>query len=595
MFKYILALSLVFIFATEAKAQAITQTWIDPCNGDVQTATFVVGMGAITIMYRGQAQAFTKQDFIDGTLMAWVMETTATIPCPVNPVVTATVDAAARAAAQAAAEAAARAAAQAAAEAAAAAAAEAAAQAAAEAAAAAAAEAAAAAAAEAAAAAAAEAAAAAAAEAAAAAAAEAAASAAAEEAAAAAAAEAAAAAAAAAAASDATTSTTTTGTTTTTTTSGTTSSGSTTTSTTTSTSTDASTGSTSTTTSSTSTDASTGNTTETTTTTSTDATTGETTTTSTTTETDSSTGETTTTETSSTTSEESSTTETSTEAETETAAETETETTEPEAEAEAEAETETETEETEAEAETEETEEETEETESSEEEDEETSEDEAPQNPLLIASDLTVGQNIDKSFSTILTMGISQSSMAGDVTYGATGMVWSNLNQFALAGSYTKMNYTPEGDLNDIDNYTLATAYMSGSYMAMFGYTWVKSHLKYGTYGYNLGFISMFTKNNDKFEKSFIGNFATFWTKPFVVSERLAISPQIFLTNNPVMYQHNINEFISNQDLSGMLGAAFDFAITRRFAFSTAYRVSGATVSEVPILHFFMIGSRLTL
>ena len=571
MFKYILALSLVFIFATEAKAQAITQTWIDPCNGDVQTATFVVGMGAITIMYRGQAQAFTKQDFIDGTLMAWVMETTATIPCPVNPVVTATVDAAARAAAQAAAEAAARAAAQAAAEAAAAAAAEAAAQAAA------------------------EAAAAAAAEAAAAAAADAAASAAAEDAAAAAAAEAAAAAAAAAAASDATTSTTTTGTTTTTTTSGTTSSGSTTTSTTTSTSTDASTGSTSTTTSSTSTDASTGNTTETTTTTSTDATTGETTTTSTTTETDSSTGETTTTETSSTTSEESSTTETSTEAETETAAETETETTEPEAEAEAEAETETETEETEAEAETEETEEETEETESSEEEDEETSEDEAPQNPLLIASDLTVGQNIDKSFSTILTMGISQSSMAGDVTYGATGMVWSNLNQFALAGSYTKMNYTPEGDLHDIDNYTLANAYMNGSYMAMFGYTWVKSHLKYGTYGYNLGFISMFTKNNDKFEKSFIGNFATFWTKPFVVSERLAISPQIFLTNNPVMYQHNINEFISNQDLSGMLGAAFDFAITRRFAFSTAYRVSGATVSEVPILHFFMIGSRLTL
>ena len=239
--------------------------------------------------------------------------------------------------------------------------------------------------------------------------------------------------------------------------------------------------------------------------------------------------------------------------------------------------------------------EETEETESSEEDEEESSDDDTPQNPLLLASDLTVGQNMDKSFSTILTMGISQSSMAGDVTYGATGMVWSNLNQFALAGSYTKMNFTPEGALNDIDNYTLAGAYMNGSYMAMFGYTWVKSHLTFGTFGYNLGVISMFTKNNEKFEKSFIGNVALFWTKPFVVSERLAISPQIFLTNNPVMYQHNITEFISNQDLSGMLGAAFDFAITRRFAFSTAYRLSGATVSEVPILHFFMIGSRLVL
>ena len=63
----------------------------------------------------------------------------------------------------------------------------------------------------------------------------------------------------------------------------------------------------------------------------------------------------------------------------------------------------------------------------------------------------------------------------------------------------------------------------------------------------------------------------------------------------PVMYQHNINEFISNQDLSGMFGAAFDFAITRRFAFSSAYRISGATVSEVPLLSYFMIGSRLVL
>ena len=80
MFKYILALSLVFISVTEVEAQAITQTWIDPCTGEAQTATFVVGMGAITIMYRGQAQAFTKQDFIDGTLMSWVMETTALFP-----------------------------------------------------------------------------------------------------------------------------------------------------------------------------------------------------------------------------------------------------------------------------------------------------------------------------------------------------------------------------------------------------------------------------------------------------------------------------------------------------------------------------------
>jgi hypothetical protein len=55
-------------------------------------------------------------------------------------------------------------------------------------------------------------------------------------------------------------------------------------------------------------------------------------------------------------------------------------------------------------------------------------------NPILFNSDLTGGQTLDGSVNLVVTSGISQSSMAGDASWGLTGMIWSNLQQFALSG-----------------------------------------------------------------------------------------------------------------------------------------------------------------
>ena len=62
-------------------------------------------------------------------------------------------------------------------------------------------------------------------------------------------------------------------------------------------------------------------------------------------------------------------------------------------------------------------------------------------NPIIVSSDLTSAQNLDKSFTGIINVGMSQSSMTGTASWGVTSMIWFNLKQFALNGRYTKIHF----------------------------------------------------------------------------------------------------------------------------------------------------------
>jgi len=50
-----------------------------------------------------------------------------------------------------------------------------------------------------------------------------------------------------------------------------------------------------------------------------------------------------------------------------------------------------------------------------------------------------------------------------------------------------------------------------------------------------------------------------------------------------------------NRHMGFLLGAAFDYKITKRFGFSFNYKISGNTKSGSPFLSNFLIGSRMML
>jgi hypothetical protein len=216
-------------------------------------------------------------------------------------------------------------------------------------------------------------------------------------------------------------------------------------------------------------------------------------------------------------------------------------------------------------------------------------------NPMLIASDLTTAQSPDGSYSLAMTVGISKSSLMGDKSYSLNGMAFSTFDQFALSSGVTVMKLNNKGQLNSINSYSLTSAYLKGTLMSLLGYTWIKPHPKFGTYGYNVGLITLLMQNGNSYTTSLSTSAVVFWTKPFQYSKKLTVSPQVFVMNSPIGYNTLTESTTVNRHYGFLLGSSFDYKITKRFGFSFNYKLNLSTEPGSPFLNNFLIGSRVML
>jgi hypothetical protein len=218
-------------------------------------------------------------------------------------------------------------------------------------------------------------------------------------------------------------------------------------------------------------------------------------------------------------------------------------------------------------------------------------------NPTLLASDLSVMEATPGSFLASISLGLSKSSLAGDVSYSAGLMVNSNLSSIVMTGGITKMGMTDDGQLDAIHSYGTGIAYLGGNYMNLLGYTYIKPTAKKGTYGYNVGVINLLLKNDETggFEYNMATSAIVFWTKPYQYNKKLTISPQVFTMFAPISYNSATGVTTVNRHMGFLLGAAFDYKISKRFGFSANYKLSGNTKPFSDFLSNFQIGSRMVL
>ena len=112
--------------------------------------------------------------------------------------------------------------------------------------------------------------------------------------------------------------------------------------------------------------------------------------------------------------------------------------------------------------------------------------------------------------------------------------------------------------------------------MNLLGYTWIKPHPKYGTYGYNVGVVNLFLRNatNTGYDFNMISSTVAFWTKPYTYSKKLTISPQVFVMTSPLSYNSTTGNTMVNRHAGFLLGSSFDYKITKRFGFSFNYKLN---------------------
>ena len=226
-------------------------------------------------------------------------------------------------------------------------------------------------------------------------------------------------------------------------------------------------------------------------------------------------------------------------------------------------------------------------------------------NPMLMASDLTTSEGPNSQYNVIASFGVSQSSLSGNSSWSTTSLIWSNLKQFALSGGYTKMVFE-KGKLIEIHSYSMTVAYLDGNLMNLVGYTYIRPNPKYGTYGVNVGVVTLFlqdtktidetTKETKKFYNiSNSTSVVIFWTRPFTVSNKITLSPQVFVMNSPLGYNTKTGITSVNRQFNYMVGTSFDYKITNRFGLGLNYKISGGTEKGTPYLHNFLVGSRMIL
>ena len=211
-------------------------------------------------------------------------------------------------------------------------------------------------------------------------------------------------------------------------------------------------------------------------------------------------------------------------------------------------------------------------------------------NPIIYSSDFTVVPAADSYLSVIASLGMSQSSLMGNTSWGVSSMIWSTLNQFALSGRYTIMNFN-DGKLDNISNFGITGVYLAGIPLGFATAASIFPFGKWGTTGVNYTFS---VAGADK-GLNLSNNILLFYTVPVPVSKRLTISPDIYLSGSSTGYLTAQQKFITSNDVGVMTGASFDIALTKRFKFNFALKTSLNTNPIVPPMYFGMIGTKINL
>ena len=213
----------------------------------------------------------------------------------------------------------------------------------------------------------------------------------------------------------------------------------------------------------------------------------------------------------------------------------------------------------------------------------------AKSNPIIYSSDFTIAPASDV-ISVIASAGLSQSSLMGNTSWGVSTMIWSTLDQFALSGRYTKMNFNA-GKLESITNYGLTGVYLGGSVLGFGTAAYIYPIGKYGVSGanYTLSFSGADVGLN------IANNILLFYTIPIQINKRLTISPDIYISGSSTGYLTAQKIFVTSDDVSFLGGASFDIAFTKRFKFNFALKTGINTNPEIPINYLAMIGTKLNL
>lgn len=214
-------------------------------------------------------------------------------------------------------------------------------------------------------------------------------------------------------------------------------------------------------------------------------------------------------------------------------------------------------------------------------------------NPIIVSGDVMGMQTLQGNYNSVLSMGISKSSIYGDVSYMGNLMIWDNLNQFAVGGNMTKMFLSDAFELDFIENYSVNYSYSFGVSSISVGYSMIKTFEKLGTFGGGINYSYTFGKGIAGSITTFAYNFL--YTRSFVVNKKLTYTPAIVYTTSPIGYLSSVEKTYISRDKMLVLSNGFDYQISKKFRFNFNWTPIVNTNKDIPMINMFIIGSKIQI
>jgi hypothetical protein len=83
--------------------------------------------------------------------------------------------------------------------------------------------------------------------------------------------------------------------------------------------------------------------------------------------------------------------------------------------------------------------------------------------------------------------------------------------------------------------------------------------------------------------------------KQYTINKRISLSPELFAMSSAMLYNMSAKTVTKDKTLGIIFGTSVNYNLSRRFGLSFNYKLSTSTNPSVPILSFFLIGSRMNL
>ena len=211
-------------------------------------------------------------------------------------------------------------------------------------------------------------------------------------------------------------------------------------------------------------------------------------------------------------------------------------------------------------------------------------------NPPIVKADLSVIQ-MGSTIVPTLNVNMSKTLNEGMFSYGLSTSVRVDLKQIVIGGSTSDI-IMKNGKVFGVTTTSVTYVTDWDNKFIFYGWSFVKPLNKGAVAGLALSGNSLIlTGTQVMLSPSII----TFYTRPFQVSKKQTVSPEIYIISSPVMFGQKDKKATYDANVSFFTGAGTDIRFSKKFKLNINLKVNISTNPNVPLMSVFALGSKINI